>query len=85
MKILIFFEKFGSLEFTNSKLNTMKDGYYPIKVKTQDFTMHLMQICPTIHVNKHLSHLTYGRATTKGGNPIVTRNRRIAAFKVGKM
>ena len=34
-------------------------------------------LCPTIYVNKYLSHLTYGRAPTNGGNPIVTRNRRI--------
>ena len=39
--------------------------------------MHLMQ-----HLSHHLrkqtrSHLNYGSASAKGGNPIITRNRRI--------
>ena len=33
------------------------------------------------HLRKQIPHLTYGRAVTKGGKPIVTRNRRIKVIR----
>ena len=42
----------------------------------KDWTLQCISctIYPTIKVNKHLSGLTYRRATVKGSNPVVTRN-----------
>ena len=42
-------------------------------------------ICPSINVNKHLSHLTSGRAPTKGGNSVVSRNLRIGPVVLEKI
>ena len=38
------------------------------------FTVYLIEHCPTIHINKQLSCLTYGRVSTKGSNYARTRN-----------
>ena len=42
------------------------------------------RICLTINVNKHLSHLTSGRAPTKGGNSVVSRNLHIGPVVLEK-
>ena len=52
---------------------------FSIKVLRSDFTMHLMQHLSHHLREKHLSRLTYERTPAKGSNPVLTRNRRIAA------
>ena len=59
----------------NNDLNMFNFHSKMLKIKTSLCTSY--STCPTVHVKKHLSCLTYGRVPTKRRNYVETRNFRI--------